>query len=198
MLISNILKVAVLLGVMSSSAMAATYSTTLDYSGLSTYTEQAGGTVFGTDISAGDTVIVTQKVTAANDYWSLLGTSLWAAVGATRNGTRTGGESLTFYNNGILVSSGNFNGVSRFAHIGGTINGLVAGLQFDTMVFNYLLSSTDSKTNVLKSSFLTSWTSSATYNAGASAVPVPAAVWLMGSGLLGLMGFSRKNKKLAA
>jgi len=31
-----------------------------------------------------------------------------------------------------------------------------------------------------------------------SAVPVPAAVWLMGSGLLGLMGFSRKNKKLAA
>jgi len=31
-----------------------------------------------------------------------------------------------------------------------------------------------------------------------SAVPVPAAVWLMGSGLLGLMGFSRKAKKLAA
>jgi len=31
-----------------------------------------------------------------------------------------------------------------------------------------------------------------------SAVPVPAAVWLMGSGLLGLMGFNRKNKKLAA
>jgi len=36
------------------------------------------------------------------------------------------------------------------------------------------------------------------YNANPSAVPVPAAVWLMGSGLLGLMGFSRKNKKLAA
>jgi len=31
-----------------------------------------------------------------------------------------------------------------------------------------------------------------------SSVPVPAAVWLMGSGLLGLMGFSRKAKKLAA
>jgi len=27
-----------------------------------------------------------------------------------------------------------------------------------------------------------------------SAVPVPAAVWLMGSGLVGLVGFSRKNK----
>jgi len=27
-----------------------------------------------------------------------------------------------------------------------------------------------------------------------SSVPVPAAVWLMGSGLLGLMGFSRRNK----
>ncbi len=27
-----------------------------------------------------------------------------------------------------------------------------------------------------------------------SAVPVPAAIWFMGSGLLGLMGFSRKNK----
>jgi len=31
-----------------------------------------------------------------------------------------------------------------------------------------------------------------------SSVPVPAAIWFMGSGLLGLMGFSRKNKKLAA
>jgi len=31
-----------------------------------------------------------------------------------------------------------------------------------------------------------------------SEVPVPAAVWLMGSGLLGLMGFNRKAKKLAA
>jgi len=36
------------------------------------------------------------------------------------------------------------------------------------------------------------------YNDGVSAVPVPAAIWFMGSGLLGLMGFSRKNKKLAA
>jgi len=35
-------------------------------------------------------------------------------------------------------------------------------------------------------------------NENISNVPVPAAVWLMGSGLLGLMGFSRKNKKLAA
>jgi len=34
--------------------------------------------------------------------------------------------------------------------------------------------------------------------AAVSAVPVPAAVWLMGSGLLGLMGFSRKGKKLPA
>jgi len=31
-----------------------------------------------------------------------------------------------------------------------------------------------------------------------SSVPVPAAIWFMGSGLLGLMGFSRKSKKLAA
>jgi len=31
-----------------------------------------------------------------------------------------------------------------------------------------------------------------------SPVPVPAAIWLMGSGLLGLMGFSRRNKALPA
>jgi len=29
---------------------------------------------------------------------------------------------------------------------------------------------------------------------GVSAVPLPAGVWLMGSGLLGLIGFSRKTK----
>jgi len=34
--------------------------------------------------------------------------------------------------------------------------------------------------------------------ASVSAVPVPAAIWFMGSGLLGLAGFNRKNKKLAA
>lgn len=33
-----------------------------------------------------------------------------------------------------------------------------------------------------------------TTNANISTVPVPAAVWLMGSGLLGLMGFSRNKK----
>jgi len=37
-----------------------------------------------------------------------------------------------------------------------------------------------------------------TFKPEVSAVPVPAAVWLMGSGLLGLMGFNRKAKKLAA
>jgi len=30
-----------------------------------------------------------------------------------------------------------------------------------------------------------------------AAVPVPAAVWLMGSGLIGLLGFQRRNKKTA-
>jgi len=31
-----------------------------------------------------------------------------------------------------------------------------------------------------------------------SAVPLPAAAWLMGSGLLGLLGFSRKRREVAA
>ena len=35
---------------------------------------------------------------------------------------------------------------------------------------------------------------SSTFGTSPSPVPVPAAVWFMGSGLLGLMGFSRKNK----
>lgn len=33
-----------------------------------------------------------------------------------------------------------------------------------------------------------------TFNGVVSAVPVPAAVWLMGSGLLGLMGLARRNQ----
>jgi hypothetical protein len=31
-----------------------------------------------------------------------------------------------------------------------------------------------------------------------SAVPVPAAVWLFGSGLLGFISYSRRNKRLSA
>jgi len=199
MSILNILKGVVLLGLMSSSAMAATYSTTLDYSGLSTYTEQVGGTVFGTDISAGDTVTVTHQVAAANDYWSLSGTSLWVLINVSVSATRTGDTSLSFYNNGILVGSGSvLDAASKYVHIGQPVDGLVVGLQFDTMVFNYLLSSTTSATNMITGGRFTNfWAKNAKYNVGASAVPVPAAVWLMGSGLLGLMGFSRKNKKVA-
>jgi hypothetical protein len=33
-----------------------------------------------------------------------------------------------------------------------------------------------------------------TYNEAVSAVPVPAAVWLFGSGIIGLVGFSRRKK----
>jgi hypothetical protein len=38
----------------------------------------------------------------------------------------------------------------------------------------------------------------ANFNANMSSVPVPAAVWLFGSGLLGLVGIARRKKKNSA
>ena len=198
MSISNLLKVAALLGLMSSSTMAATYSTTLDYSGLNTYVEQAGGTVFGTDIIVGDTVSVTHQLAATNDYWSLSGTSLWAPVVVDEFGTRTGDTSLSFYKDGFLVGSGStLNSNTNDFHIGDTVSGLVAGLQFDTMVFNYLLGATTSGSNILNTQLLTHWTQGVTYTSGVSAVPIPAALFMFAPALLGFMGFRRKAKNVA-
>ena len=66
--------------------------------------------------------------------------------------------------------------------------GLVMG---DTVTFTF---SSTNFTTESDGSNLTGFTASATGNATGSLVPVPAAIWLFGSGLLGLVGMARRKK----
>jgi hypothetical protein len=66
--------------------------------------------------------------------------------------------------------------------------GLVMG---DTVTFTFSSTSFTTENN---GSNLTSFNASATGNDTGSLVPVPAAVWLFGSGLLGLVGMARRKK----
>ena len=62
------------------------------------------------------------------------------------------------------------------------------GDYYGYMTFNY-----DSDSNSVSLNSYTYENSGSAITVGASVVPVPAAVWLFGSGLLGLMGFAKRK-----
>lgn len=75
-------------------------------------------------------------------------------------------------------------------------NGFTSHQSIDSSVAFYGIALPGGSTSVTE--FNNVWTltstGSLTFDAGVSAVPVPAAVWLFGSGLLGLVGVARRRK----
>lgn len=104
-------------------------------------------------------------------------------------------SSWTFFNNGVSIS-----------HNIGSSSNLVEGTICVDSFSSNCTSPITTTYNALTGEFTASWVSfinhgalpgaqTSTYITGyVSAVPVPAAVWLFGSGLLGLVGLARRNK----
>lgn len=90
---------------------------------------------------------------------------------------------------------GNIFGTTGWRQLGGSVFGVTGG-SFLAFSFDF---TADTGTSLLISgsytdaSFLDATISSSTL-ANVSAVPVPAAVWLFGSGLIGLIGVARRKK----
>jgi hypothetical protein len=115
-----------------------------------------------------------------------LGTASSTTSGVFGTSTSSGGTALTYYGGGIAMDSvlvgqsvglygvtgnGTASGTGFAFSLGTMTYGAVAGVGADVLTF--------------------------TGNAG-SAVPLPAAVWLLGSGLLGLAGVSRRRLAVAS
>lgn len=130
-----------------------------------------------------------------------IGGSVVTASGSTVSGTATGAPTLFF---GLPISSWSLT-VSETANVDFSLSGstsflgFVAGLGSSPVLFN---SSTFSALLTAGTYLLAILPSAANQayditisTAGATAVPVPAAVWLFGSAFLGMMGLVRRKAK---
>ncbi len=152
------------------------------------------GDMWGQNIQAGDSVVLTGS-TIGNDYWINHDPYMWIAIYVLSSGDRLGNTYLSLFNDGALVDAGSdLGGLSQYVHIGQGIGGLVPDTIFDSFILTYELTSSSVGNNVLDANY---FLDPAGLNAGveyvAGAVPVPAAIWLFGSGLLGLIGYSRRT-----
>ena len=84
-----------------------------------------------------------------------------------------------------LTNTGPFTNLRGSTYYGTSTTGYVGGTIWAFTMFN------GSQTIQSTDSFITPW---AVYSGDVSAVPVPAAVWLFGSGLIGLLGVARRKK----
>lgn len=132
-----------------------------------------------------------------DDYWQVNNNfSPFFALSVSDSGTRTGDFSIDYFLDGSHVTGTVMNNLnSSSIHIGNTSD-LFTGTSFDEIMMTYELLSSTAATDIIQTrEFLISISDyqnngSLTY---ISAVPVPAAAWLFGSGLIGLVGLVRRK-----
>jgi hypothetical protein len=129
-------------------------------------------------------------------------------------GIRTGNVVSKFWQDGIQVEQIDETDVSQqILHLGANIWTLSTGLEFDTITMSYeLLTSTTEPPNPTGIDTTIRNTTDILLNfpnstsnlffrhdsiSYVSAVPVPAAVWLFGSGLIGLLGVRKKSSTIS-
>ena len=190
----------------STSAFSATYNFDAIYDGTNISSVGVDNPI-GTALQAGDSFNYNVHA-AGDDFWSVDVTDNYfpfLAFTIDEAGDRTGDMSLSLYLDGVLqlptlVENGI---VNSEVHLGTNGVSLDAGLVFDEIVLDYLLiSSFDTEpTPSANSATIAALTIGPNIPGGFgdgisySAVPVPAALWLFGSGLISLIGVARSKAR---
>ena len=68
------------------------------------------------------------------------------------------------------------------------------GLTATSEIFSFSVANLTPSSSILIPADMEAWTATTSFTSSATLVPVPAAVWLFGSGLLGLVGMARRKK----
>lgn len=152
----------------------------------------------GAALEIGDVVNLVLRIQGG--YWSATaGQNLWAPIGIIEQGSRTGNITWSFLLDGILQDSGSQNDQSsEYVHIAG-LTAPSIDVSFDEFRWSYTFTAISGATamSTLREAFF--YPSpfydqyQPTFHASPSPVPVPAAGWLLGSGLAGLAGMARRR-----
>ena len=70
----------------------------------------------------------------------------------------------------------------------------LGGLASTSEIFSFSVANLTPSSAILNPADMEAWTATTSFTSSATLVPVPAAVWLFGSGLLGLVGIARRKK----
>jgi len=135
-------------------------------------------------------VICSDASTVANCNYSFTTSNGWFQNGAP--------DAVGLYENSILLDSLSYEGLLSPFTEGGSLT--ITDSNSETLSLARITDGIDSNNNALD--FQLSCITPGTANLGGSGncstnlstVPVPAAVWLFGSGLIGLVGFARRNQ----
>lgn len=102
---------------------------------------------------------------------------------------------LTIEFQSAIAVLGNVIAIDDFTGMNVVFSGLALGtLIVESEQFSFSTANVTNSSALLKPADMEDWDASASFTSSATVVPVPATVWLFGSGLLGLVGIARRKK----
>ena len=195
-----------LLGCVCSTSYAASYTFSTLYNGNSTVLMSGSDNPIGMDLAVEDKFNYNLSANA-DDFWQVDSGGFFISILAFEtpdDGSRYSDFTLSFLLDSVVqYTHSETNSLQSWNHIGTNGLTLSTGLQFDELLLKYTLNSSDSDSNTISDYYWNGLSPDAfpgisyiyKQSGAPTPVPEPATLLILGSGIIGLIGIIRKNKK---
>jgi hypothetical protein len=187
-------------------AQAATYNFNMSYDGTTVTLNPGSDNPTGTVLNVGDTYKLNLSA-VGSEFWTVnssFSTFLPLTFFVDESGTRSADVSTDFFNDGGLVQNITESGITQqFIHVGAQQWTLAAGTVFDQVMLSWTLLSIDPNgpSTISSADFLNSGNGIGVFfdnpnvSFSASVVPVPAALPLLITSIVGAYGVARRRNR---